>query len=81
MYSMFDLFFDTPSYRPVYVISDSEMKELKRTQNQDELEEIRHQKKRLEDAYKAQVKHLEEREREKDLKTELKAIESAKKKV
>ena len=37
MYSMFDLFFDTPSYRPVYVISDSEMKELKRTQNQDEL--------------------------------------------
>ncbi len=33
---MFDLFFDTPTYRPVYVISDSEMKELQRTQNQDE---------------------------------------------
>ncbi len=79
MYSMFDLLFDTPAYRPVYVISDSEMKELQRTQNQDELEEIRLQKKRLEEAYKAQVKHLVEREKE--LKTELKAIEPAKKKV
>ena len=75
---MFDLFFDNPAYRPVYVISDSEMKELQRTQNQDELEEIRHQKKRLDEAYKAQVKHLDEREKE--LKTELKAIETAKKK-
>jgi len=28
MYSMFDLLFETPSYRPVYVISDSEMKDL-----------------------------------------------------
>ena len=76
MYSMFDLFFDTPVYRPVYVISDSEMKELQRTQNQDELEEIRHQKKRLEEAYKAQVKHLEEREKE--LKNKLKSIKSYK---
>jgi len=76
---MFDLFFDTPTYKPVYVISDSEMKELQRTQYEDELEEIRHQKKRLGEAYKAQVKHLEERE--KDLKTELKAIEANKKKV
>ena len=81
MYSMFDLFFDTPipTYRPVYVISDSEMKGLQRAQNQDELEEIRLQKKRLEGAYKAQLKHLDEREKE--LKTELKAIEPAKKKV
>ena len=79
MYSMFDLFFDTPAYRPVYAISDSEMKELQKTQNQDELEEIRHQKKRLEEAYNAQVKHLDEREKE--LKTELKSIEPAKKKV
>ena len=79
MYSMFDLFFDTPAYRPVYVISDSEMKELQRTQNQDELEEIRHQKKSLEEAYEAQVKHLEGREKE--LKAELKSIEQSKKKV
>ena len=79
MYSMFDLFFDTPVYRPVYVISDSEMKELQRAQNQDELEEIRNQKKKLQEAYKAQVKHLEEREKE--LKTELKVYEATKKKV
>ena len=79
MYSMFDLFFDAPTYRSVYVISDSEMKELQRTQNQDELEEIRHQKKRLQEAYKAQVKHLNEREKE--LRTELKSIEAAKKKL
>ena len=76
---MFYLFFHTPAYRNVYVISDSEMNELQRTQNQDELKEISHHKKRLEEAYKAQVKHLDEREKE--LKTELKAIESAKKKV
>ena len=79
MYSMFDLLFDTPTFRSIYVISDSEMKELQRTQNQDELEEIRHQKKKLEEAYKAQVKHLDAREKE--LKNELKAIEPAKKKV
>jgi len=74
---MFDLLFDSPAYRPIYVISDSDMKELKRTQNQDELEEIRQQKKNLEEAFKAQVKHLESREKE--LKTELKAIGSSKK--
>ena len=42
-YSMFDILFETPAYRNLYVISDSEMKELQRTQNQDELQEIRHQ--------------------------------------
>ena len=61
------------------MIFDSEMKELQRTKNQDELEEIQYQKKRLEEAYKAQVKHLDEREKE--LKTELKSIEAAKKKL
>ena len=79
MYSMFDLLFDAPSYRPVYVISDSEMKELKKTQTQDELNGIINQKKKLEEAYKAQLKHLVEREKE--LKTELKAIGPTNKKV
>ena len=79
MYSIFDLFFDTPSYRPVYVISDSEMRELQRTQNKEELDGIINQKKRLEEAYKAQLKHLEEREKE--LKTELKSIGTSKKKI
>ena len=79
MYSMFDLFFDTPLCRPVYVISDSEMKELQRTQSQEELDGIINQKKRLEDAYKAQVKHLDDREKE--LRNELKSFETSKKKV
>jgi len=76
---MFDLFFDIPAYRPVYVISDSEMKELQKTQNQEELDGIISQKKRLEEAYKSQLKHLEEREKE--LKNELKSIGTKQKKV
>ena len=55
------------------------MKELQRKQNQDELEEICNKKKRLEELYKAQVKHLNEREKE--LKIELKALEPTNKKV
>ena len=78
MYSMFDLLFETPSYRPVYVISDSEMKELKKNQHQKELDEIKTQKVRLEDAFKAQLKHLEEREKE--VKKELKVLSSSKNK-
>ena len=76
---MFDLFFDTPAYSPVYVISDSEMKELQRTQNQEELDGIINQKKRLREAYKAQLKHLDERE--KALKNELKSIGPTKERV
>ena len=72
MYSMFDILFEKPSYRPVYVISDSEMKELKKNQHQEELDEITTQKVRLEDAFKAQLKHLEERE--KKVRKELKVL-------
>ena len=79
MYSMFDLFFDTPAYSPVYVISDSKMKELQRTQKQEELDGIISQKKSLGEAYKSQLKHLDERE--KVLKNELKSIGPTKKKV
>ena len=78
MYSMFDLLFETPSYRPVYVISDSEMKELKKNQHQEELDEITKQKVRLEDAFKAQLKHLEQREKE--VKKELKVLSASKNK-
>ena len=76
MYSMLDLLFETSSYRPVYVISDSEMKELKKNQHQEELDEITTQRKRLEDAFKAQLKHLEEREKE--VKNELKLLSGTK---
>ena len=79
MYSKFDLFFDNHAYSHVYVISDSEMKELQRTQNQEELDGIINQKKRLGEAYKAQLNYLDERE--KVLKNVLKSIGSTKKKV
>ncbi|MDC3047338.1 hypothetical protein OA165_03495 [Prochlorococcus sp. AH-736-A21] len=72
MYSMFDLLFEKPSCRPIYVISDSEMKELKKNQHQEELDEITTQKVRLEDAFKAQLKHLEDREKE--VKKQLKVL-------
>ena len=78
MYSMFDLLFEAPSYRPVYVISDSEMNELKKNQHQEELDEIKTQKIRLEDAFKAQLKHLEDREKE--VKKELKLLSASKNK-
>ena len=55
------------------------MRELHRTQNQEELDDIINQKKRFEESYKVQVKHLEEREKE--LKNELKSIEATKKKA
>ena len=78
MYSMFDLLFETPSYRPVYVISESEMKELKKNQRQKELDEIKTQKVNLEEAFKAQLKHLEEREKE--IKKDLKVLSDSKNK-
>ena len=77
MYSVFDLLFETPSYHPVYVISDSKMKELKKKQHQEELDEITNQRKKLEDAYKSQRKHLEEREKE--VKNEIRLLSSEKK--
>ncbi len=76
MYSMFDLLFETTSYSPLYVISDSEMKELKKNQHQEELDEITKQKVRLQNAFKAQLKHLEEREKE--VKKELKVLSASK---
>ncbi len=78
MYSIFDLLFETPSYSSVYVISDSEMKELRKNQHQEVLDEITTQKVRLEDAFKAQLKHLEEREKE--VKKELKVLSASKNK-
>ena len=78
MYSMFDLLFETPSYRQVYVISDSEMKALKENQHQEELDVIKTQKIKLEDAFKSQIKHLEERENE--VKKELKVLSASKNK-
>ena len=59
--------------------SDTEMKELKKNHHQEELDEITNQRKRLEDAFKSQLKHLEEREKE--VKNELKLLSGTKEKA
>ncbi len=58
MYS-FTRFELSPSfYRPVYIISDSEMAQFKAQQYQEELDSVVDQIKRLEDTYEKQRKYL-----------------------
>ena len=73
--SLFDSFY-TP-HRTVYVVSDSQLEELKQKQNQEELDNIVESRKRLEEIYQARIKVLDEREHE--LKDELKALAPAEK--
>ena len=70
-----DFFFT--SHRIVYVVSDSQLEELKRKQHQEELDNIEASRKRLESNYQARVKVLADREVE--LQEELKALAPAKK--
>ena len=71
-----DSFFS--SMRTVYVVSDSQLEEIKRNQSQEELDNIETSRKRLEESYQARVKVLDEREHE--LKEEIKALAPGKKK-
>ena len=76
--SLFDAIFANSFFSPmrtVYVVSDSQLEELKRKEHQEELENIETSRKRLEESYQARVKVLEEREHE--LQEELKAIAPA----
>ena len=66
-----------PRMRTVYVVSDSQLEELKRTQHQEELDNIEASRKRLEESYQAQGKVLADRKVE--LIEELKALAPAKK--
>jgi len=78
--SLFDAVFADSFLSPmrtVYVVSDSQIEELKRKQHQDELDNIEASRKRLEENYQARVKVLADREIE--LKEELKALSPAKK--
>ena len=63
--------------RTVYVVSDSQLEELKRKQHQDELDNIEASRKRLEESYQTRVKVLADREVE--LKEEINALAPAKK--
>jgi len=78
--SLFDSFFSdsflTP-HRTVYVVSDSQLEELKKKQNQEELDNLVESRKRLEANYQSRIKILDEREHE--LQEELKALTPAEK--
>ena len=79
--SLFDAVFSDSFLSPmrtIYVVSDSQLEELKRKEHQEELDNIETSRKRLEESYQARVKVLEEREHE--LQEELKALAPAKKK-
>ena len=78
--SLFDSVFADSFFTPhstVYVVSDSQLEELKRKQHQEELDNIEASRKRLEANYQARVKVLADREVE--LQKELKALAPAKK--
>ena len=65
--------------RTVYVVSDSQLEEIKRKQRQEELDNLEASRKRLEETYHSRIKILDEREHE--LQEELKALVSAEKKT
>ena len=73
--SLFDTFFSDSLIAPtrtVYVVSDSQLEELKRNQRQEELDDIEDTRKRLEESYNARIKVLDERQNE--IKEELNAL-------
>ena len=77
--SPFDTFFSDSLIAPartVYVVSDSQLEELKRNQRQEELDNIEDSRKRLEESFHARIKVLDERQNE--LKEELKALSPTK---
>ena len=78
--SLFDAVFADSFFSPmrtVYVVSDSQLEEIKRNQREEELENIETSRKRLEESYQARVKVLDKREHE--LQEEIKALALAKK--
>ena len=78
--SLFDTVFADSFFTPmrtVYVVSDSQLEEIKRNKRQEELDNIEASRKRLEESYQSRVKVLDEREHE--LQEEIKALSPAKK--
>ena len=65
--------------RTVYVVSDSQLEEIKHKQRQEELDNLEASRKRLEENYQSRIKILDERQHE--LQEELKALAPAEKKT
>ena len=77
--SLLDTFFSNSLIAPtrtVYVVSNSQLEELKRNQRQEELDNIEDSRKRLEESYQARIKVLDERQNE--IKEELKTLSPTK---
>ena len=78
--SLFDSFFTDSFFSPmrtVYVVSESQLEEIKRNQRKQELDNLEASRKRLEVAYNSRLKIIDEREHE--LQEELKALAPVKK--
>ena len=78
--SLFDAVFADAFFSPmrtVYVVSDSQLEEIRRNQREEELKNIEASRKRLEESYQDRVKVLDKREHE--LQEEIKALAPAKK--
>ncbi len=58
--------------RTIYVVSDSQLEEIKLKQRQEELDNLEASRKRLEENYQSRIKIINEREHE--LQEELKAL-------
>ena len=65
--------------RTVYVVSDSQLEEIRRNQRQEELDNLEASRQRLEETYHSRIKIIDEREHE--LQEELKALAPAEKKT
>ncbi len=80
--SLFDAFVADSFFSPmrtVYVVSDSQLAEVKRNQRQQELDNLEVSRHRLEEAYQSRIKIIDEREYE--IQEELKALTSREKKT
>ena len=78
--SLFDAVFADSFFSPmrtVYVVSDSQLEEIKRNQREEELENIEASRKRLEECYQARIKVLDDRDDE--LQEDIKALAPAEK--
>ena len=76
--SLFDTIFADSFFSPmrtVYVVSDSQLEEIKRKQRQEELDNLEASRKRLEESYQSRIKIIDEREHE--LQEELKSLAPA----
>ena len=73
----FDSFFSP--MRTVYVVSDSQLEEIKLKQRQEELDNLEASRKMLEENYQSRIKIIDEREHE--LQEELKSLAPAEKKA